>query len=251
LEEKRVVRDGSQAYMKKIGIAFKKYFIISGILINLFFFWMLSGLPIFIDRPLIKSDDPLQGDAIICLGAGLTSDNFPPNEGWTRIYTAVQLFLDKYAPKIFFSGAGGRNISEAEIYAEVAEWLGCPKEAISLEIEANRTADHPLNMLKKIENHINQDSPINIVTSPLHSRRAYLCFKKSGFRNFRLVTSYSSRQDNPLFVRALRKSQFDSYRPAKKDHYALFFKIEQRTEFFFDTLREWAALGWYKIKGYI
>ena len=212
---------------------------------------MLAGWPIFIDRPLVKSDDPIQGDVIICLGGGLTNNNFPTAAGLDRVYTAVQLFYDNYASKIYFTGGGAQNISEAEIYAEVAQWLGCPKEAIVIEFQASRTADHPLDILENKKYLINQNSPLNIVTSPLHSRRTYLCFKKSGFRNFRIITSYSSKKENSSFVRALKKSQFENFRPILGKKQDVFLKLKLKTEYFLDAVREWAAIGWYKIKGYI
>jgi len=50
----------------------------------------------------------------------------PTEDGWQRIYTSVQVYLDGYAPKIVFSGGGTEKLTEAEVYAKAASWIGGP-----------------------------------------------------------------------------------------------------------------------------
>lgn len=49
-----------------------------------------------------------------------------------RIYTSVQLHADGFAPIVIFTGRGNAKVSEAEIYADAAEWLGLPGDAIRM-----------------------------------------------------------------------------------------------------------------------
>ena len=237
--------------MNKIKKITKVYFIITGIVFNIFITWMILDLPIFFDRSLIKSEKPILAEAIICIAGGTTSNNLPTVQGWNRIYTAVQLYFDNYASKVIFTGAGGVKITEAEIYAEAALWLGCPEEAIVFCPKANSTAEHPLNILKIKNLNINRHSALNIVTSDLHSRRTEMCFKKRGFSNFRMITYYSSKKTDPAIVRNLKASRFKSFRPSNKKYDDIFTRLRRRTSYFFTVLRELAAIGWYKIKGYV
>lgn len=237
---------------RKLIKIFRSYFIFSGILFNLFFIWMAAGWPIYFDRFLIISDKPQPANYIICLTAGLGANNLPTDDGWGRIYTAAQLFFDGYAPKILFTGGGAEKVSEAEVYAEVARWFGCPEEAMEYEVGAGSTADHPKFLLELKSINISKATPLLIVTSPLHSRRTALCFRKQGFSSFRVIANYrATKISDPMKVRELRVSQFASYKPSGKIYGDIFFKLRWRTSYFFAALREIFALLGYKIKGYI
>jgi uncharacterized SAM-binding protein YcdF (DUF218 family) len=228
------------------------YLIFCGLLFNLFFIWMAAGWPLYFDRLLIVTDSPSQADLIICLTAGLGSNNLPTEDGWGRIYSAVQLYFDGYAPKVLFTGGGAEKVSEAEIYAEVARWFGCPQEAIEYEIGAGSTADHPPRLLELKSVRIEKTTPLLIVTSPLHARRTALCFKKQGFTSFKVIVNYRARKiADPVKVRELRVSQFPSYRPSGKVDGDIFMKLRWRSSYFFAALREVFAILVYKIKGYI
>jgi len=236
--------------MKRLLKILKPYLIITGILCNLFLFWMICGLPFFFDRLLIQSDEPIKGEAIICIAGGLTGNNLPLNAGWQRIYTSIQLYFDDYAPKIIFTGGGTSQITEAEVYAEVAQWLGCPEDVMYFDPEPSRTAEHPLNILNNERFNINRTTPINIVTSALHSKRTAMCFKKNGFTNFYVIIHHTSGRKDPDIVRNLKTSRFESFRPSDKKYNDIFMKLRNRTNYFFNALREMAAIFWYKIKGY-
>lgn len=237
--------------MKRAKKIFKVYIIISGIAGHVFIVWMLTGWPIGIDRMLIRTDAPVQADAIVCLSGGISGNNLPTQDGWHRIYTAVQLYFDGYAPKVIFTGGGSSRITEAEVYAETAAWLGLPEEAIVMDPYPSQTSEHPKNILR-IENlAISRDSTLNIVTTLLHSKRAALCFNKTGFKNIRMVVSYSSKKDDPTIVRHLKTSRYETYKPSQKVYRDVFRRIRNRTGYFLESLREIAAIGYYKVKGHI
>lgn len=235
--------------MKRLFKILKPYLIVTGILANLFFFWMISGLPFVFDRLLIQSDEPIEGEAIICIAGGLTGNNFPLDVGWQRIYTSVQLYFDDYAPKIIFSGGGTEKITEAEVYAEAAQWLGCPEDVMYFDLGPSSTAEHPQYILDNERFNINRSTPINIVTSALHSKRTALCFKKNGFTNFRVITHHTSSQKDPNIVRNLKTSRFESYQASDKKYNDIFMKLRYRTTYFFQAMREMAAIILYRIKG--
>jgi uncharacterized SAM-binding protein YcdF (DUF218 family) len=237
--------------MKKVRKIVVIYLVACGIALNVFLLWMAAGWPILIDRWLVKTERPVQADYIVCLSGGVTGDNLPSEAGWRRVYTAFQLYLDGYGKKIVFSGGGASEVSEAEVYAEAVVWLGCPEHSVAFEPGAGSTADHPLSLLRSDELGIGRESGLNIVTSPLHSCRTALCFKKAGFKNFRVVTNYVSRKQDPALVRQLRTSRFESFRPSGKTYDDILMRLRWRSSYFFEALREAAAIGWYWINGKI
>ena len=170
--------------MKKLWAFFKIYLIACGLLVNIFVLWMIVGWPIGIDKALIVSEKPVEANYIICLTGGLSSHNLPTEDGWGRVYAACQLYFDGLGKKILFTGGGTQKVAEAEVYAEAASWLGCPKEDILFEPGSARTSDHPRKILGLKDLTISPETALNIVTSALHSRRVALCFKKAGFPGF-------------------------------------------------------------------
>ena len=230
----------------------KKFFLFFGILASILFFWMALGLPLLIDKLLIKSDKPMESEFIICLTGGINGDLLPIEDGWHRIYTAVELYFDGYGKKIVFTGGGTGKISEAEIYAESARWLGCPANVILVEPNASKTADHPKRLLDMRIPHLGQKTALNIVTTSLHSRRAALCFKKSGFNNFRIINKYSAIYiKEPEKVRILKNTSIKEFRPSGKKYDDIINRIKTRSSYFFSTIRELAAILVYKIRGFI
>ena len=102
--------------------------------------WLATGHATGLERLVIESDVPAPAQAIVCLTGGIAGHNLPTQDGLDRVYTAVQLLGDGLAPQIVFSGGGTEQVSEAETYAEVARWLGCPPEAILLDPIPGSTA---------------------------------------------------------------------------------------------------------------
>jgi uncharacterized SAM-binding protein YcdF (DUF218 family) len=265
------------------------YLIVTGVLANVFVVWMAAGWPMGFDRWLVVDETPRRADYIVCLTGGTAGDNIPTEDGWGRIYTAVQLWFDGYAPKIVFTGGGTGEISESEAYAGFAGWFGCPEEALFFEPGAAGTVDHPTKLLEtralglhkdaeastdmvsqsagtvgnKAEAAepagkqpaqaglgIRRDTPLIIVTSPLHSRRAAMVFRKAGFTSFRMVTGWSALTTrDPAKVRALMTSKFEDFTPSGKDYGDVLNQLKWRTSYFFNALREYGAIAIYKIRG--
>lgn len=213
--------------------------------------WVAAGLPFGVDRMLIKSDAPLRARAIICLTGGVDSKDLPTVDGWDRIYTAMQLYADGYAPRIVISGGGPHRISEAEIYADAAVWLGVPADALVVDPYPNTTADHPRTVLQIAALQLDRDEALDVVTSPLHSRRAALAFSKAGFTNVRLVSNWVSHATNPQIVRTERASRFAAFHPYVRSYPDVINTARGRTDYAFEMTREFAALTWYWMSGRI
>ena len=207
----------------------------------------MAGGSTGLERLVVESDIPQPARVIVCITGGIASHGLPTPEGWDRIYAAVQLLADGLAPAIVFSGGGAERVSEAEVYAEAARWLGCPPEAIVLDPIPGSTAEHPGNLLKLAGTVIRHDTSLLVVTSRLHSKRTAMCFRKSGFSNFRLITSYEA-QRSPL-ARSERHSALPSFRPNGKDYGDPLNRLRWGLNDTIVALREILAIGVYRYRG--
>jgi len=217
--------------------------------------WLLAGGPILLDRYLVVNDAPIKANAIICLGSGFNAHDIPVDDGWQRIYTAVQLHYDGFAPVVVFSGGGAAKVTEAEVYSEAAAYLGLPSGVAVLDPVPGGTNEHPANALKIPGLGLTKDSPVIVVTSRLHSKRAFLCFKKAGFTNVRVVSSYVARgpaggKADAKIVRDTRTSAIESFTPNGKHYDDPLNRLRWGLNDLLMSLRELTAIAVYKVKGY-
>jgi uncharacterized SAM-binding protein YcdF (DUF218 family) len=213
--------------------------------------WLALGLPTGVQSWLDVSGPPMRADAIVCLGGGTGLPNLPLDAGWSRIFTASQLFADDWAPLVVFSGRGSQAISEAEIYAYAAAWLGVPRGAMIIDPWPTSTAEHAPSLLKLGPPRLTRTSRLILVTSTVHARRALLTFRKQGFMNVVVVSDYRARRPTGLARQQPQGSAFVDYAPSTKSYVNAFMRLSGRSENFYATLREIAALGYYWWRGLI
>jgi uncharacterized SAM-binding protein YcdF (DUF218 family) len=211
--------------------------------------WLASGRHTPVEHFVQESNPPGRAAAIICVAGGLGPHLLPTEEGWHRIYTAVQLLSDGFASTIVFSGGGVDNLSEAEVYAEAARWLGAPAEAIVLDPMPASTAEHPRNLLALKQVRLTRDTPLLVVTSPLHSKRTSMVFRKAGFTRLRTVTSHEAA--SPAAARSARTSALPSFEPNNKSYGDPLNQLRWRFNDFIVALRELGALAAYRRAGLV
>jgi hypothetical protein len=237
--------------MKRVQKILRIYLISIGLAANILVLYLAAGWPILIDRWLDVTEAPIKADLIICPTSGLTANNLPIQGGLQCVYTAVQLYVDGLGKKIIFTGGGTSQISEAEIYAEAAGWLGCPNSAKGFEPDAGSSAEHPKRLLQSSNMGINKETKLNIVSEELHSRRLALCFRKAGFNKFHMVSAYAAKKAEPSITRQFLVSRFDSYKPNGKSYADIFNRLSLYSGRLLYALREVAAIAFYKLKGAI
>lgn len=214
------------------------YLQLSGALVTLAVLWLLSPLPLLVDRPLIRNDVPVPSAAIVCLGSG-SDHGIPSSLGWQRIRTSVALYRDGFAPIVIFSGnSGSSRRSEAETYAEAAEWIGLPPGAVRLEARSSSTRDQALELGAESLGvaGVGKSSPLLLVTSGFHATRVRLVFEKAGFTSIRIVTSRDTAGSD---LTSNSASATLGGRSITRIWEAMI------------ALREWGALAYYKAHGWI
>jgi len=231
----------------------------TGVLTLLFVLWLAAGGPVGIDRWLDVTEPPVPAAAIVVLGGGTGPGGLPLQQGWERLYTAQRLFARGFAPAVVFSGAGTLNVSESEIYANAAAWLGIPRSAMVLEATAGSTRDHGhalRGMALPTGIVIAPDTPLIVVTSTFHSRRALMAFARAGFTRVRVVSQVteslfdperepagdpSAAPEGPVRPDTLTNT-VPGYQPSDKRYGDLLFRMAYRTFDFFINLREVGAI---------
>lgn len=218
--------------------------------------WLMAGLPLGLPRLVEETSPPQQAEAIICLTGGLSRERLPLPDGWPRIYTAVQLHADGYAPLIVVSGGGGSAISEAEVYADAAVWLGAPPTALFIDAGPADTSQHATSLLAlkppaDLPIQISRDTPLLVVTSSWHSRRAALCFRKAGFTNVRVVSTYEARRAATGVARSGLRSTAPTFKRATRNYGDPINLLRWGLEDNLKAIHELVALGVYRWRGLI
>jgi uncharacterized SAM-binding protein YcdF (DUF218 family) len=211
---------------------------------------LAAGLSLGLDRWLDVTSKPAPADAIVCIGGGTANHDLPTADGWQRIHTSVQLFADGYAPLVVFTGRGNAIVSEAEIYADAARWLGLPGEAIKLDPLPASTADHPEALIKSMNGSVTRNSRLLLVTSSLHSRRVLMTFRRRGFTSVNVVSDYYAKKELPGAMRR-HQSALPSFTRDHKQYADPLFRLAQGSSVLFTALREWAALAVYRARGLV
>ncbi len=206
--------------------------------------WLVLGGPIFVDRWLDVTQPPQRADAIVVLAGG-TTGNLPLPQGWERLTTAANLFVDEMAPVVIFSGGGTSKVAEAEIYANAGAWLGIPRTAMVFESKAQTTGDHGVALLAVTlpgGQPITTSTPLLVVTSTFHSRRALMAFDKAGFTNVRMVSTYTPQAPARAGTPGALTSSIPTHRPSGKRYDDFLFRAAYRSFDLFIGLREVGAI---------
>lgn len=236
--------------LRRLGRVAARVMMSIGAAVLLFLLWTGLGWPLWIDRWLDVSQPPAPADAIVCIAGGTSLPNLPTDEGWGRIYSAVQLFADGYAPVVVFTGRGWSGLSEAETYAEAAVWLGLPREAILLDPRGTATSEHPLTITAATNGRVTRDSRLLLVTSRLHSRRALMTFRKQGFSRAIAVSDYRAQHASGRLAWASQKTAYGSIAPSRKNYGGVLARVGDGVSRVLTVVRETAAIVWYRWKGY-
>jgi len=213
------------------------YLMAAGAAVTLTAAWLFSPLPLLVDEPLVVNEIPENAAAIVCLGGG-TIQGYPGASGWHRIALSLRLYRAGLAPLVIFSGgAGYPGRPEAEIYADAARSLGLPADVIRLEAHSASTIEHPRRLQESgvLKDLGGLSAPLLLVTSPYHGRRVRAVFERAGYTKVHVVTAMGR---TPAWL-----EDEASRTPGQR--------LWERIYRLLYSAREWTALGYYKVRGWI
>lgn len=175
-------------------------------------------------KPLKTTEEVREADVIVVLGGGIDRGRFLTWPSAQRLLRGAQLYFGGWAPKILFSGGDPFRVGtpEALILAQEAKKLRIPEQDIIVEKNSAGTREQVLEIKKIAEKYRWQS--LLLVTSYVHMKRALLAFEDLGFKVY----------------------------PALADPYEKYAtKALIRLQVFFQIIREYGAIIYYKIRGWI
>lgn len=159
------------------------------IFVKIMFYVLLFVISILIigdNFLVIKNTTLKKSDVIIVLGHLLNKDGTPNQVIKDRVDKGIELYNAGYAPILLFTG-GGTPV-ESEVMAIYAQGLGINKEVIFQENKSTTTIENAENCKSIMAN--NDWKTAIIITSPYHSKRAFLIFRRYDY-DFVIVPSKS------------------------------------------------------------
>jgi uncharacterized SAM-binding protein YcdF (DUF218 family) len=117
-------------------------------------------------------------DAIVVLGAGVTTDGELSGNSMRRTVHAVRLYRQRLAPVIVMLGARHEGTVEAEVRARFAAELGVPPSAIVVEPGGRTTRAEAALVARRLS--ASRPATVLLVTNVHHMPRARLLFEREG-----------------------------------------------------------------------
>jgi uncharacterized SAM-binding protein YcdF (DUF218 family) len=188
-------------------------------------------------------DNKSAPQTIILMGAG----GFPGSESLIRsYYTAVAAHDFPEAQIIIAFPADSLNFEESDHFLMFKELQqrGIDSSRIKSEINGYNTYSQAVNISKMIP----ADHSLLLITSPVHTYRSIKTFENQGFKNVRAQGTTEGYTEVDLF---LSKADRDNKIKSPDANPSLRYNIWSFLQYEIAVLREWTAIAWYKLKGYM
>lgn len=177
-----------------------------------------TTFPDHLVAPLLVDDSAARADAIVVLGAGVIGECVANVNGMRRAMLGARLFREGRAPLLVITGGAANGACPvADAMAQVVKEFGVPADRLVLERQSRNTHENGALTAPLLRaRHVNR---ILLVTDRLHMRRATGVFRNLGFEiEPASVPIYEGHDDNVSMLSA--------------------------------GLREAAALGYYRLRGW-
>jgi len=144
-----------------------------------------------------RQDAPAQADAIVVLGAQVTSSGQPGSDLTSRTYHAVDLYNAGWAPHVICTGGYANDpTSAAATAARFAVSLGVPAERV-FQADGSMTTAEDARAAAGVMAAQGWESVI-LVSHPLHLYRARWSFRRSGLKVHSSPTTTDTGRIFPL-----------------------------------------------------
>ncbi len=238
-------------YIKRVvrilRMLFLRLFLVVGFVATLMIALSLTSAPFYasyrLSCPQIKPNGT--PEYIVVLGAG----GMPGAEGIMRCYYGAQAAKSFPTSKVIIALPTLKQyFEESHTYKmfEEMRFRGVDSTRFLFEINGTNTREQALAVNRDLK--IPLSSSLLIITSPEHIYRSIKTFQKIGFVNVTGLASYENSIDESLLLKKSEKPNIinDPGRvPALRYNMWNYLKIE------ITVIREYFAIGWYWLKGWI
>lgn len=198
-----------------------------------------TDLPYFAFHHLAATEKTLEEDPeyIVVLGAS----GMPSEEGLMRCYFAASAAQQFPNAKIAIAHSSSKtnNVEQVDLMAKEIAMRGIDSSRISTFSRGYNTHSQ---ILELAENLKNKNAPILLVSSPQHMRRSIACFSKLGYGRIGSAPSFGT----PIQERGLI-----STRNTKDPGLGLRYNLWSYLTYEIIVVREYCAMAYYKLRGWI
>jgi uncharacterized SAM-binding protein YcdF (DUF218 family) len=190
------------------------------------------------------NDDP---EFIVVMGGG----GMPSPEGLIRCYYAADVALSYVNAAVIIAVPSDTSLKEESPELLMARELiirGIDSSKIKYETDGYSTHTQALNIYKLFDKVAADTSVIRIVTSPEHMFRSVASFRKAGFKEVGGMPSFEEAIKEQLL---LKKDNNRSRSKINRQGLALRYNTWNYMKYEIIVLREWIAILYYKIRGWI
>lgn len=231
--------------IKKLHLFAKSFFVIAGVVFTLMLALSLTERPFWIYYWLGTSQAKLERspDYIVVMGGG----GMPGSEGFMRCYYAAAA-ADSFpnARLIIALPADSSNFNESDTYKMFKELVFRGVDSVRISFETSGT--NTFTQARNITSNLGKNHSILVITSPEHTRRSVLTFKKAGIEFVGGWPAFESAIDFDLLLTKEERSK-KIVNPDRQ--VSLRYNIWNYLKLEIIIIREFMALGYYKIRGYI
>ncbi|MEI7500806.1 MAG: YdcF family protein [Bacteroidota bacterium] len=244
--------------MRKVKIFVRNLLIIMGLLFTLMILMALTSAPFWIwyNLGVKKAGIHRPPDFIVVMGGG----GMPSESGLMRCWYAAKVANHFTRARVIIALPGDvkDSLSSVNQMKKEMELRGISPERIMFEDSGTNTRAEALNVFKIISDiernqkssFVTRYSSLLIVTSPEHLYRAVLAFKKAGFLKVDGVPAFEKTIEADLSFNA-RKLGARAWVPDVGKNITIRYQFWVHIEYEFLVLREYIALAYYKMQGWI
>ena len=186
-------------------------------------------------------------DYIILLGGS----GMPSESNLMRSYYASKLGHEIPAVPIIVALPGDTADSASSVIQLAGDLIqrGTLSDRIEFEPEGINTRSQVLNIKTILKDQVDTVKLV-IVTSPEHMRRSLLCFRKAGFKNVGGYPAFEYAIESDLTAEK-KDLGGRKYIPDVNNSISLRYRFWVHLKYEITILREYIALAYYKVKGWI
>ena len=192
-----------------------------------------------------KSELKWKPEFIVVLGGGGMPSQSNLMRGW---YTAkaVESFPDATVV-IVMPGEISDSLSTPQVMKNELILRGVKSKNIVFEFKGTNTRAQALNC----KNLIKMQTPVLLITSPEHMRRAVLCFRKAGFEKVNALPAFENALEADLKFDDDKLGGNKTLMPDVGNSINARYQVWNHLKYEILIVREVVALGYYRLRGWI